>query len=279
MSPDLIGALAGADGVGLVAFFLVGLLGGAHCLGMCGPLVTMYADRMAGGGTARRGAGRPTTDGRGGVARPAGWYEIRQHALFNAGRTVSYAAVGALAGAVGGLVYDVAALATVGVAVRVAVGAAVGVVVVAVGVRYLLGGTAGLPGVASLPLVGGLFGRVTGRLAARADRLANGPGIVGLGALHGLLPCPLLYPAFLYAFGRGSAVVGGLSLFALGLGTFPTLFAYGVAVGSLGAGARRRLHRALGAAFVLLGLIPLVNALRLLGVPLPHPPLPMPAVP
>lgn len=278
MTADLLGPLAGTDGVGLLAFFVVGLLGGAHCLGMCGPLVTMYADRMGGERSEARPGRTPAADG-GGVHRRVGWHEIRQHALFNAGRTVSYAAVGAVAGAAGGLVFDVAALAAVGDLVRAAVGLAVGAVVVGVGVRYLLGGTAALPGVASLPLVGGLFSRVTGRLAARADRMADGPGIVGLGALHGLLPCPLLYPAFLYAFGRGSALAGGLSLLALGLGTFPTLFAYGVAVGSLGPGTRRGLHRALGAAFVLLGLIPLANALGLLGVPVPHPPLPMPTVP
>jgi sulfite exporter TauE/SafE len=277
MPADLLGSLAGTDGVGLVAFFVVGLLGGAHCLGMCGPLVTMYADRM---GTEQSGArpGRaPATDGRG-APRAVGWHEIRQHALFNAGRTASYAAVGAAVGAAGGLVFDAAALASVGDAVRAAVGLAVGTVVVTVGVRYLLGGAAGLPGVAALPLVGPLLTRLTERLTARADRLAGGPGIVGLGAVHGLLPCPLLYPAYLYAFGRGSALAGGLSLLALGLGTFPTLFAYGVAVGSLGTGTRRGLHRALGAAFVLLGLIPLANALALLGVAIPHPPLPMPAL-
>jgi sulfite exporter TauE/SafE len=49
---------------------------------------------------------------------------------------------------------------------------------------------------------------VTNWVAGRVDRYVEGPGIVGLGALHGLLPCPMLYPAYLYAFATGSAVSG-----------------------------------------------------------------------
>jgi sulfite exporter TauE/SafE len=96
------------------------------------------------------------------------------------------------------------------------------------------------------------------------DRWVGGPGVVGLGMLHGLLPCPLLYPAFLYAFGRGDPLVGAVSLGALGLGTFPTLFVLGTAVGSLDVGHRSLLHRALGAVFVALGAIPLWHGVGLL---------------
>jgi len=35
-----------AGNVDLLVFLVVGLLAGAHCLGMCGPLVTAYADRF-----------------------------------------------------------------------------------------------------------------------------------------------------------------------------------------------------------------------------------------
>lgn len=260
-----LAGLSGGDRVGLAAFFVVGLLGGAHCLGMCGPLVTAYADRMADADGRGRGRGTPRTD----------WTVLRQHALFNAGRTASYALLGTLAGAVGATVFDAAALLAVGDLVRATVGLAVGGVVLWIGANYLLRGGVSLPAV---PVAGGAFRRVSRALADRADGLATGPGIVGLGALHGLLPCPLLYPAFLYALGRGSPVVGGLSLLALGLGTVPALFVYGVAFGSLDGATRRGLHRALGVAFVVLGLVPVANALGLLGVPVPSPPLPMPGV-
>lgn len=249
-----------ADRVELSVFVLIGVLGGAHCLGMCGPLVTMYADRFGDGGRSTRVTTR----------------ELRQHLLFNLGRAGSYAVLGGLFGLAGALVYDsLAVVLTIGDTVRATVGIAVGVGIVATGLRYVLGGTVGhgaagrqVPGVGKLTAV---FGTVQSRL----DGLASGPGILALGAVHGLLPCPLLYPAYLYAFARGSPVLGVQALALLGLGTIPTLFAYGTVVQSVGAGTRERLHRALGVAFVLLGLLPIVHALALFGLPVPHVKLPV----
>jgi hypothetical protein len=241
-------------GTGLLAFLVLGVLGSVHCLGMCGPLVTMYADRIG-------------TDERGPSAGA-----LRQHALFNAGRTLSYAAIGAAMGALGAALFDAASVVAAGDGVRAVVGLVVGSVIVVAGVRHVLGGTVGH----TVPGLSGLFRRVSAPVAARADRLATGPGVLALGAVHGLLPCPLLYPAYLFAFARGSPVEGGAALAALGLGTFPTLFVYGTALGSLGAGTRARLHRVLGVGFVLLGTVPLAHALSILGVSVPHVPLPHP---
>lgn len=249
------GALTGSPT--LVGFAVVGALGSAHCLGMCGPLVTTYADRMDG-------------DGHG-----VTWAELRQHGLFNAGRTLSYATIGAALGALGGTAYEIAALGHLGDSLRAAVGILVGVAILAIGTSYLVRGRA-TGALHRIPGVGGAFARVNSLLSSRVDRLAAGPGILALGTVHGLLPCPLLYPAFLYAFATGSPLAGGSALLALGLGTFPTLFAYGAALGSLGSATRVRLHRVLGAAFVLLASVPLAQGLRLLGVTIPHVPLPMP---
>jgi len=61
--------------IDIALFVLIGVLGGAHCIGMCGPLVTMYSKQMTpqpDGGTATvddRQAGHLTT------------YEVRQHFL------------------------------------------------------------------------------------------------------------------------------------------------------------------------------------------------------
>jgi sulfite exporter TauE/SafE len=252
MSPPTLPAHVGPLPTGeveTVVFLVVGVLGGAHCLGMCGPLVTMYADRMDGG---RENA--------------LSLYEVRQHALFNAGRTVSYAVIGALFGALGSVVYGAASTVTaVGDTVRAVSGLIVGVAILFVGARYVLG----RPGGHSFG-GGGWFGAVYGRLTAHVDRLANGPGIVGLGLVHGLLPCPILYPAFLYAFAQGSPVRGAVSLTLLGLGTFPTLFLYGTVIGSIGARHREQLHRALGAAFLVMGWMPIAHGLELVGVSIPH---------
>ncbi len=251
--------------VDVLLFLAIGLLGGAHCIGMCGPLVTMYADRM-----------RPRSDG-GTIAgshrdgRSRGHltlYEVRQHALFNVGRAASYTALGALFGALGGVVFLTAdQLTATADLVRGGVGVLVGAFVIVAGAKYLLGG--GSAGI-SIPGVG----RVTNWLAVRIEGSVNSPGIVGLGALHALLPCPMLYPAYLFAFATGSAISGAIALAALGIGTIPAVFAYGTLIESVDAVHRRRLHRLLGVAFVVLGYVLLAHGLMALGIHLPHPHLP-----
>ncbi|EMA24295.1 sulfite exporter TauE/SafE family protein [Haloarcula argentinensis] len=248
--------LSSGETVGVAAFVGLGLVGSVHCLGMCGPLVTTYADRLDDGG-------------------PVSGHEIRQHALFNAGRTLSYALVGTVLGAAGSVLYDVAGLARLGTAVRGTVGVFVGLAIITVGLGYLSRGRA-VDVARSLPLVGNLFQRLSASLVAKVDRWVDGPGMVALGAMHGLLPCPLLYPAFLYAFATGSALTGGLSLAALGLGTFPLVFAYGTAFGTLSPSHRATLHRVLGVVFIALALVPLSNGLAAFGIAIPKPPLPMP---
>ncbi|WP_135662179.1 sulfite exporter TauE/SafE family protein [Halorhabdus rudnickae] len=240
----------------LAVLFAVGFFGGAHCLGMCGPLVMLYGDRMTG-----------QTD------RGPSFHELRQHGLFNLGRAGSYAAIGGLLGTVGALASGVAGVAPLATQLRATTGVLVGAAIVFVGLEYVRSGTS--PASGSLPIVGPAFERVTAVLAERVDRLADGPGIVALGAVHGLLPCPLLYPAYLYALTTGSTLRGALALGALGLGTIPALFAYGTAFQSLSTGTRKRLHRALGVAFVVLGTIPLARGLTLFGLAVPHLPLPM----
>jgi sulfite exporter TauE/SafE len=250
----------GLEHADLAVLFVVGLLAGAHCLGMCGPLVTTYADRIGAASGKRRD---DTLTG----------FEVRQHALFNLGRTISYAVVGGLFGLLGAVtIASSEAVAAFGDAVRGTTGILVGVAIIASGLYYVRGRTA-VPG-HDLPLVGSLFRRLTRALSGRIDRLATSPGILALGAVHGFMPCPIIYPAYLYAFALGSPGRGALSLAALGAGTIPTLFAYGTVLTSIEADTRVRLHRGLGAAFIVLGYIPLQHGLMLYGIHLPHPPLP-----
>lgn len=246
-----------ASNVDLAVFLVVGVLAGAHCLGMCGPLVGVYADRISKGRSSRRG-GHLTL------------FEVRQHTLFNAGRTVGYATVGAVLGLLGGTLFTTAEhVAAVGDGVRATTGILVGSLIILGGLSYVFRGSrASLP--ISIPGVSTAFRRISGLLTAQIDNLAGSAGIVGLGTVHALLPCPIIYPAYLYAVVVGDPIRGGLALFVLGLGTFPSMFAYGTMLGSLSSLQRARLHRALGFAFCVLGYIPLSHGLALLGVPVPH---------
>jgi hypothetical protein len=249
--PDILAGNADA-----AVFLAVGLLGGAHCLGMCGPLVTLYAGRLD-----------EATPGRDDTLTT---FHVRQHALFNLGRAASYALLGGLVALLGGAVFTTAdSLGVVADPLRGATGLLVGSVILATGLAYLFGRSAALHRVTP-DLAGGVFGRVTGVLRERVDGLVGGPGIVALGSVHGLLPCPITYPAYLYAFATGDPLRAALLLGLLGLGTVPALFCYGTLLESLSPGRRAGLHRVLGAAFVLLAYIPLSHGLMLFGVHLPH---------
>lgn len=237
-----------------VAFLFVGLLGGAHCLGMCGPLVSVYADRLS---------EREQTDS-------LTLFQVRQHALFNVGRALSYAALGAAFALAGSLIFGaVDALSLFGTGVRGTMGLLVGSAIILTGVGYLAGRSSAMDRFTPAPVTR-LFGRISGWATARVDRLVGGPRILGLGAIHGLLPCPIIYPAYLYAFATGAPARSAALLGLLGLGTIPTLFLYGTLLGQVSARRRKTLHRALGASFLVLGYIPLSHGLMLLGVAVPH---------
>ncbi len=250
------GTLHSSEPLGLVVFFAIGLLGGAHCVGMCGPLVTMYADRMQ---TA-------------GKRDELTLYHVRQHGLFNLGRAASYTVLGGVFGLAGSLVFvsgrQVTAVAS---DVHAVSGLVIGLVIVFVGLRYAAGRHAHE---ISLPGVSRASSFVTTRLVPRVDGWVGNARIAGLGAAHGLLPCPLLYPAFLYAFVQGNPLGGAAALGALGVGTIPAVFLTATVFQSVSGRSRRRVHRVLGVAFIVLGYIPLQHGLAMFGVPLPHPPIP-----
>ncbi len=242
--------------IDLWLFFVVGLLGGAHCIGMCGPLLTIYSGKM------NKGSAK--------TKNHLTVYEVRQHFLFNTGRTISYAILGGLFGLVGGFVFVTSeSLMGLSSLIRGSVGILIGLFVLAVGLHYLIGKISFNLHIFT-PDTSYLFEKLSNNI----ESLTKGPGIIALGGIHGLLPCPILYPAFLYAFAVGSAEFGVLSLALLGLGTFPTMFIYGTLIEAVDPLHRQRLHRALGAMFIILGYILLAHGLMSIGIHVPHPNLP-----
>ncbi|MFP4632456.1 MAG: sulfite exporter TauE/SafE family protein [Halobacteriota archaeon] len=235
--------------VDVAVFFLVGLLGGAHCVGMCGPLVTAYSEAM-----------------REGPRDALSLREVRQHLAFNLGRTASYAAIGAAFGLVGYVFGRPLALGGFD-AVRGVLGVAVGVLILAFGVNYATGRLTDV--VAGVQGFGVVFERVHSAISGRVNRWVDGPGVIGLGALHGLLPCPILYPAYVYVLVMGAPVRGAVYLAALGLGTLPSVFLYGTLIQAANPRVRLHLHRALGVVLVVMGYVPLSHGLMLLGFDVP----------
>jgi len=178
--------------VSLLGFLTLGLLGGfGHCVGMCSPFVLFVSRRYAAPDAGRAAAFRAQL-----------WYTL--------GRVLTYVLLGALAGALGGVVQLAGAL---------------------------LGLQRGALAALSDIVPGFSAG---GRLFARLARAfhGNAPGHpFATGLFLGLLPCGLLYSAVLAAVGRGGALDGALALALFGLGTAPALLGLSLADELL---ARRR---------------------------------------
>jgi uncharacterized protein len=232
---------------GLWAVFLVGLTGGfGHCIAMCGPF------SAAGGAWA--GASSSAEDGRRG--RAVALWQIG----YQAGRVLTYTAIGAALGGVGSLA-----------AVRGAIGPVQRLVWLIAGEVMIVMGLA----IAGVPLLSRFgravesgWARATGERFRRAYRalVRSGPrAAFPFGMLMGLMPCGFLISIELYAVGSGSAAAGAATMLAFGLGTVPALAASGAVGGLLTAKARAWLVYAGAAVVVALGVFYVVRAAGVLA--------------
>lgn len=184
------------ESVSLLGFLTLGLLGGfGHCVGMCSPFVLFVSRRYA-----------PPEGGRRAAFVAQLWYTL--------GRILTYVALGALAGALGGVVQLAGALLGLQRAASVVAGATL-VLWALVALADIVPGLAG---------GGKLFARVAGVLKGRVP---SHPFPLGL--FLGLLPCGLLYSAVLAAVARGGALDGAAALALFGLGTAPALLGVSLA--------------------------------------------------
>ena len=219
--------------------FLVGLLGGVHCAGMCGGIVSALALQMPGKSAA------------GGAA----W---TIHLAYNLGRIGSYAVAGSLMGALGslGLLLDKA------LPVQLALYVAANLMMVALGL-YLTG----ISGALAFTERAGqwLWRRI--QPATRSFLPVRGPAqAFPLGLLWGWLPCGLVYSVLAMALLTGSALRGAATLLAFGLGTLHNLMLAGLLLARFRSVIQGRALR-LGAGLLVLGfgVYGLLNAATLGG--------------
>jgi sulfite exporter TauE/SafE len=221
--------------MGLGALFLSGLLGSlGHCLGMCGPLVTMFGVQFR----ARRLAGLP------------------YHLLYHAGRLGVYALFGAL---VGGL--------SSALGLGDPLGKVAGIVSLLLGLGIVLLGL-GYLGWLPLGRIEGA-GAWLSRAMGWALRQGSSARVLMLGMLNGLLPCGLVYSALLMAASTGGPATGAAGMAVFGLGTLPALLVMGVGAGALSARVRQVFVRVAGVLIVVVGVQLTLRGLAAWGV-VPH---------
>jgi sulfite exporter TauE/SafE/plastocyanin domain-containing protein/copper chaperone CopZ len=209
--------------------FLLGLLTGFHCVGMCGGFVLSYTADDA-------GAGRPS---------------YLSHLLYGVGKTLSYTVIGATFGLLGAFVAFTPLL-------RGVAGMLAGGFLIVFGLN-MLGLFAplrrfrlGLP----VPLQTFIY--------EKQSRSRHRPFVIGL--LNGLmLACGPLQAMYVMAAGTGSALEGAKMLFAFSVGTLPVLLSFGVLATFISGALTHRLLRASGVIVVVLGAVMINRGLILTG--------------
>jgi len=180
----------------LLTALLAGLLGGVHCVGMCGGIVAAFSLRADG-------------------STPP----FRLHLAYNLGRVASYVMFGALAG-------------TLGASLKLASFLPVQTLlyVLAQAVMILLG--LYLAGFNRWVLVferaGGALWRRIKPLFQKLLPVKSIPQALLAGMAWGWLPCGLVYSVLVSALAAGSATSGAALMLAFGLGTLPNLLGMGL---------------------------------------------------
>ena len=181
----------------IIAVFFVGLLGGVHCLGMCGSIVGIFTAQLP-----KEGARWPF------------------HLAYNSGRIASYTLAGLLVGAIGQaglLMRDV-------VPIQHLLFALSSLMLIALGL-YLAGIWSM---VRHIERVGNVLWQRIQPLTRRLLPVTSPTRALLLGTLWGWLPCGLVYSVLVTALASGHAQSGALIMLAFGLGTLPNLLAIGL---------------------------------------------------
>lgn len=186
----------------LTIAFIVGFLGGVHCVGMCGPLVGAFTFSLA-------------SD----IQRSSQRVALMQ-LVYNLGRLTSYVLLGAIAGLVGLLLIEAASLLSMQ---RWLLGfAGVWMLILA---AWLMGWSAWPARLEGLGA--GWWSRWSQRWRGRFLPVQRWYQAFLMGLLWGWIPCGLVYSTLILAMSAGSVGAGMSVMLAFALGTLPNLLLVG----------------------------------------------------
>lgn len=224
----------------LVTAFVTGLLGSAHCLGMCGGISGLFALHSSVRGLRR---------------------QLPMALAYNAGRLASYAVLGFAVAAVGSRFAGLTP--ALGKPVRLIAGA----VIILIGLQIAFNFRA----LDILERAGGMVWERISPVAGRLLPVDSLPRALGLGLLWGLLPCGLVYSVLLIAATSLRSVDGALIMLAFGIGTTPAMLMTGLGAARLAQVMQdRRTRLGAGLLIVMLGILTLFMPVSALMSPGPH---------
>jgi sulfite exporter TauE/SafE len=203
--------------------FIGGLLGSAHCLGMCGPLAISLS-----------------------TGASEGCSLLRRQLAFSFGRVFTYCFCGALAGFGGAWVTTQQSSFVIS---QATLALTAGVVLVLMGLV-----TAGI-----LPApIYRIFGGIPCGAGSWLKTFLSAPGLTGplvAGVFTGFIPCGLVYAFLLKAGSTGAMWQAVLTMMAFGLGTIPMMIAVGYGGQFISGMGRARLYKVAAWCIVVTGLI------------------------
>lgn len=209
--------------------FMLGLIGSAHCAGMCGPIAVALPG-----------------------AQKKGISLVTGRLLYNSGRIVTYMGMGAVLGFFG------MGLSLAGYQQVLSI--ATGVLILAFALlptRFFNKIMHASPA---------MFQRTFGRLFGKLMKDGSHGSLFSIGLLNGLLPCGFVYMGLIGALGMGSVAGSAAYMGLFGLGTVPVMFSMAMVTGLFGTGFRQKMQRALPYAAGVVGVLLILRGLSL-GIP------------
>lgn len=220
----------------LLLIVSLGFLGSfGHCLGMCGPITVAFSlSQQTGNGDQ--------------------WAQFRFHLLLNFGRIVSYALVGMAIGALGSVLVASGQMAGVGSPLRRIISILTGLLLIWFGLANI-----SPEAIPKVPLLNPMAqSGMHERLSRAMQKLSLNPQRwtpLLLGLAWGLIPCGFLYAAQLKAAETTNPWMGGATMLAFGIGTWPMMLGVGVSTSFLSADRRGQLFRLGGWITLLIGIL------------------------
>jgi len=209
--------------------FLLGLFGGMHCIGMCGPIAIAIPGRQ------------------GAIAN------LIHKTLYNTGRVITYSILGLFTGLIG------QGFSFAGWQQGLSIFLGVFLILVIVITKS---GNLNIP---SVRIISVLTNRIKRYFAQFLKRRSMGSALA-MGIVNGLLPCGLVYIALAASIAGGSIESGAMYMMVFGLGTFPIMLAVSLAGNFIRPVLRQKIYRLVPVFIVTLGLIFILRGMNL-GIP------------
>jgi hypothetical protein len=218
----------------ILAAFFVGLVGSLHCIGMCGPIAIAL----------------PVPD-----SSNLSFFTGR--ILYNLGRVVTYAFLGAVLGLVGSKI----ALAGFQQVVSIVIGVVI-IIAVLLPQKYK-------NFFAQHPVIQKLAHPLKSNIGVLFKK-GTFSAMFLIGILNGFLPCGLVYVALAGAIASGDSISGAAVMILFGFGTVPAMFTASVFGKFINIGIRTKIRKAVPVLAILLGVIFILRGMNL-GVPMLSP--------